>query len=181
MLPGVAAAADAVPADWHARSRVLADRLLGELKAELGQAMQSGGPLAAIGVCRTRAPEIAAQLAAESGAEVGRTALRVRNAANAPDELERQVLQQFAEQMPRGASPGTAPPEAVFETRTPQGIEHRYMRAIPMQPMCVACHGKTIAPELAAVIAREYPQDAATGFEPGELRGAVTVRWPAAR
>ncbi len=41
--------------------------------------MQAGGPVAAIEVCQTRAPEIAARLGQESGAQVGRTALRVRN------------------------------------------------------------------------------------------------------
>lgn len=28
-------------------------------------------------------------------------------------------------------------------------------------------------------VGEAYPADAATGFEPGELRGAVRVRWPA--
>lgn len=165
--------------DWAARSRALADQLTGQLKAELQQAMQSGGPVAAIEVCHSRAPEIAAQLGRESGARVGRTALRVRNPANAPDDLERKVLQQFADELAAAKPPLPGPPEAVFELRTPRGIEHHYMRAIPMQSLCVTCHGKTIAPEIAAAIGGKYPEDAATGFETGDLRGAVTVRWPA--
>lgn len=165
--------------DWTSQSRALADRLTGQLKAELQQAMQAGGPIAAIEVCHSRAPEIAAQLGRESGARVGRTALRVRNTANAPDDLERKVLQQFADELAAARDSLPSPPEAVFDTRTPQGIEHHYMRAIPMQPICVTCHGKTIAPEIAAAIGSRYPEDAATGFETGELRGAVTVRWPA--
>ena len=178
-LPQVAAAAAPDPDDWAARSRALADQLTGQLKAELQQAMQSGGPVAAIEVCHTRAPEIAAQLGQQSGARVGRTALRVRNPANAPDDLERKVLQQFADELAAAKSTLPGPPEAVFELRTPRGIEHRYMRAIPMQPLCATCHGKSIAPEVAAAIGSKYPEDAATGFETGDLRGAVTVRWPA--
>lgn len=178
-LPLVVAAAAPDVDDWSARSRTLADQLTGQLKAELQQAMQAGGPVAAIEVCRSRAPEIAAKLGQDSGARVGRTALRVRNPANAPDELERKVLQQFADEMATPGNPPTGPAEAVFELRTAQGIEHRYMRAIPMQPLCATCHGKAIAPELAAAIRSKYPEDAATGFETGELRGAVTVRWPA--
>ena len=81
---------------WVERSRALADQLMSELKAELGQAMQQGGPVAAVAVCKSRAPEIAARLSASSGAEVGRTALRLRNPANAPDDLERAVMQGFA-------------------------------------------------------------------------------------
>jgi hypothetical protein len=176
-LPMLAAAG--TPTDWEARSRALADQLVGELKTELGAAMQQGGPIAAIGVCKTRAPAIASRLSATSGAAVGRTALRVRNPANAPDELERAVLEQFAAELAVAQDPPASPPEAVFELRAARGIEHRYMRAIPLQPLCVGCHGKTIAPDLAAAIRKDYPDDAATGFEPGQLRGAVTVVWPA--
>jgi hypothetical protein len=166
---------------WDERSRALADQLMNELKAELGKAMQQGGPVAAVAVCKSRAPEIAARLSASSGAEVGRTALRVRNPANAPDDLERAVMQGFASEL-SSASPGaTEPPEATVETRSGRGIERRYLRAIVMQPVCLACHGATLAPEIATAIASEYPQDTATGFETGQLRGAVTVRWPASR
>lgn len=167
-------------AAWDEASRALADQLMSEMKAELGQAMQQGGPVAAIEVCRTRAPEIAARLSSSSGASVGRTALRLRNPANAPDDLERAVMAGFATELSKASPPGE-PPEAVMEFRSTQGIERRYMRAIVMQPVCLTCHGATIAPEVAAAIASEYPLDAATGFESGQLRGAVTVRWPAAK
>lgn len=166
---------------WDERSRALADQLMSELKAELGQALQQGGAVAAITVCKSRAPEIAARLSASSGAEVKRTAIRLRNPANAPDDLERAVMQGFAAEL-SGASPvASVPPEAIFESRSAQGTERRYLRAIVMQPVCLACHGTTLAPEIATAIAREYPQDAATGFETGQLRGAVTVRWPVTR
>jgi hypothetical protein len=33
--------------------------------------------------------------------------------------------------------------------------------------------------ELGAAIRKDSPDDAATGFEPGQRRGAVTVVWPA--
>jgi hypothetical protein len=46
--------------------------------------------------------------------------------------------------------------------------------------LCLTCHGESLAPELAAAIARDYPGDAATGFKSGELRGAFRVVWPAA-
>jgi Protein of unknown function (DUF3365) len=165
---------------WDERSRALADQLLSELKAELGQAMQQGGPIAAVAVCKARAPQIAARLSASSGADVSRTAIRLRNPANAPDDLERAVMQAFEAEL-SGAVPAAAPPEAMFEFRSARGTERRYLRAIVMQPVCLACHGATLTPDLATVIAREYPQDAATGFETGQLRGAVIVRWPATR
>jgi hypothetical protein len=177
--PLLAKAADeAMWPEWVGKSRELSTQLGKELKAELGAALEKGGPVAAIEVCRSRAPAIAARLSAESGARVGRTALRVRNAGNAPDDLERAVLEQFAGDLAAGRVEG--PPEAAFEIKREGGIERHYMRAIPTEALCLTCHGETLAPELAAAIARGYPNDQATGFKLGDLRGAFRVVWPAA-
>ena len=162
---------------WVDQSRQLTMQLGGQLKGELTKAIAEGGPIAAINVCYLRAPEIAAQLSQASGARVGRTALRVRNPSNAPDELERSVLEQFATDL--GSGPIDRPLEAVFEIRRGDAVERRYMRAIPTDALCLTCHGKVLAPELAAAIARDYPKDQATGFEQGQLRGAFSVVWPA--
>jgi hypothetical protein len=178
-------AAASEPADWPewvGKSRALAMQLGSELKGELAGAIEQGGPVAAIPVCRDRAPAIAARLSEQSGARVSRTALRVRNPANAPDELQRAVLEQFAEQLtatPTGAGSTGGPPEAVFEIKGATGIERRYMRAIPTDALCLTCHGTTLAPEIAAAIHRAYPLDEATGFSQGRLRGAFSVVWPA--
>jgi len=161
---------------WIAQSRQLTMQLGGQLKGELTKAIADGGPIAAINVCYMRAPEIAAQLSKSSGARVGRTALRVRNPSNAPDSLERSVLEQFATDL--GSGPIDRPLEAVFEIRRGDALERRYMRAIPTDALCLTCHGKTLAPELAAAIAKSYPGDQGTGFELGQLRGAFSVIWP---
>jgi len=161
---------------WIEQSRQLTMQLGGQLKGELTKAIADGGPIAAINVCYMRAPEIAAQLSKSSGARVGRTALRVRNPSNAPDSLERSVLEQFATDL--GSGPIDRPLEAVFEIRRGDALERRYMRAIPTDALCLTCHGKTLAPELAAAIAQNYPGDQGTGFELGQLRGAFSVIWP---
>jgi len=162
--------------DWIAQSRSIAQQLGAELKGELGRAMTDKGPVAAIGVCKDRAPEIAGRLSRQSGAQVSRTALRVRNPANAPDDLQRALLEQFSAELASGKFAG--PLEAAFEINRGGQVERRYMRAIPMEGLCVTCHGKALAPEIAAAIAAQYPDDQATGFEPGQLRGAFSVTWP---
>ena len=172
------AAADVPTPAWIDQGRSLSQQLGSELKAELGRAMAEGGPVAAIGVCRERAPAIAARLSAESDARVGRTALRVRNPANAPDEFEHAVLGQFAAELASGKF--ADPLEAAFEINRGGQVERRYMRAIPTEAICVTCHGGHLAPEVAAAIASRYPDDQATGFEPGQLRGAFSVVWPPA-
>ena len=174
LVPAALLAAEQAPTPpWVEQSRQLANQLGSQLKAELTAAIAAGGPVAAINVCHTRAPQIAAQLSQESGAQVGRTALRVRNPANAPDGTERQVLEQFSAELSSGKAQ-----EAVFEIDRGGQVERRYMRAIPTDALCLTCHGQSLAPEVAAAIARDYPGDQATGFEQGQLRGAFVVTWP---
>lgn len=177
LAPAALLAAEQSPAPpWVEQSRQLANQLGSQLKSELTAAIAAGGPVSAIDVCHTRAPQIAARLSQESGTKVGRTALRVRNPANAPDETERQVLEQFSAELASGKTQG--PLEAVFEIDRGGQVERRYMRAIPTDALCLTCHGKSLAPEVAAAIARDYPGDQATGFEQGQLRGAFVVTWP---
>ena len=177
LTPAALLAAEQAPAPpWVEQSRQLANQLGSQLKSELTAAIAAGGPVSAIDVCHTRAPQIAARLSQESGAKVGRTALRVRNPANAPDGTEREVLEQFGAELASGKAQG--PLETVFEIDRGGQVERRYMRAIPTDALCLTCHGKSLAPEVAAAIARDYPGDQATGFEQGQLRGAFVVTWP---
>ena len=155
------------------RSREAAMQLQQELGARLLAALESGGPVEAIGVCSVEAAPIAERLSAQGGARVGRTALKLRNPGNAPDAGARAVLAAFERELEAGP---TARLER-FETQ-PDGSA-RYMSPIVTQPLCLACHGAEIAPEVAATLAEHYPTDQATGFAVGDLRGAFQVDWPA--
>jgi len=157
------------------RSRALADAFQKALKEKLTSALEAGGPVNAIGVCREEAPAIAAELSAQSGARVGRTALRIRNPANAPDVDARAALERFQNALAGGAAPETL---ERFAAR-PDGSA-RYMKAIIAQPPCLACHGTEISAAVQAALKQHYPQDRATGFRAGDLRGAFLIDWPAA-
>lgn len=175
-LPPQAHAGDVPPpSDAQLAAARAATKDLGEtLKAELVAALKAGGPRSALGVCRTLAPAIAGKASQTHGLDVGRTALKVRNPANAPDAFERKVLEDFARRIEAGADPAAL---EHAETRIEGGkTVFRYMKAIPTaaEP-CLACHGTRIEPELQAEILRLYPDDQATGFKAGELRGAFTV------
>ena len=175
LIPCLLAALSAAAQDDErvALSRDAAAQLGQELTATLLSALGTDGPVEAIGICNVEASPIAARLSAQAGARVGRTALRIRNPDNAPDAAARAVLAAFERDLAAGA---TAPPEH-FEARADGSA--RYMSAIVTQPLCVTCHGSEIAPEVAAAISGHYPADQATGFAPGDLRGAFIVEWPA--
>ena len=149
---------------------------LGEtLKTQLVAAIKSGGPVAAVGVCRTIAPQIAKDQSRAHGVSIARTALKVRNPANAPDAFERRVLEAFARQIEAGAD---AAKLEHAETVTDGGERmFRYMKAIPTaaEP-CLTCHGSNLEPAISTEIFRLYPDDQATGFAAGSLRGAFTVK-----
>jgi cytochrome c553 len=49
------------------------------------------------------------------------------------------------------------------------------MKAIPMQAMCAACHGTKVNKRLDEKIKTYYPDDRATGFQEGDIRGAFSV------
>jgi hypothetical protein len=174
---GVAIAAEPNPAQVE-QARKAAKELGQGLKAQLMAAIKADGPVSAIAVCRTIAPDLAAQLSQSTGLSVGRTALRVRNPANSPDDWERGVLADFAAKIAAGTDPQTL--ERAETMTDPSGAEtFRYMKAIPMGTKpCLTCHGVP-EPALNAEITRLYPQDRATGYKPGELRGAFTVKGPA--
>ncbi len=148
---------------------------LGEgLKSQLMAAIKAGGPVSAIAGCKTVAPALAEQSSKDHGLEIGRTALRVRNPANAPDQWERKVLEDFVAKIAAGANPATL--EHVETVSEGDETVFRYMKAIPAAAKpCLTCHGSNLDPALKAEIARLYPDDQATGFKAGELRGAFTV------
>ena len=95
----------AASAEELAEAASRASRLQSELGARLQSAMAAGGPVAAIDICRTDAPAIAARLST-AGWRVRRVGTRVRNpASGTPDDLERDVLAQFARRMAQGEAP----------------------------------------------------------------------------
>ncbi|MEM9619299.1 MAG: DUF3365 domain-containing protein [Pseudomonadota bacterium] len=160
------------PADIEA-ARAATGMLGARLKARLVETMSAGGPVAAIDVCNLEAPEIASAVSAETGLRVGRTALKLRNPANAPDAFERAVLARFAEEIAAGADPATLDHAEIIETAG--GPVLRYMKPIMTGAPCTVCHGTDISTEVKAAIDARYPEDAATGFALGEMRGAFTV------
>lgn len=148
---------------------------LGEaLKDKLVAQIQAGGIASAIPVCQTIAPAIAAEASTKHHLSVRRTALKVRNPDNAPDDFERRVMEDFVKKIEGGADAATLDHGA---TVSEDGKSvYRYMKAIPTAAApCLACHGSNLKDDVKAELARLYPQDQATGFKAGDMRGAFSV------
>ena len=143
------------------------------LKTELMAAMQSGGPVDAIGVCNIQAPRIAEQISAANDLQISRVSLKNRNPGNAPNDWQARVLASFEERKRAGedASGLTWQETAKIGEVT----EFRFMRAIPTAALCLQCHGEALAPPVSQKLAEIYPDDKATGFREGDIRGAFVV------
>lgn len=156
------------------RAQQATQRLAKALASRLKASMRVGGPLAAIDTCHVEAPGITETTGEAEGLVVARTALRVRNPANTPDEWEQTQLERFSTALAEGAAPGSL---SALERVDTGGGDHvwRYMQPILTGGLCLQCHGDVLAPEVAAAIAERYPNDQATGFALSSLRGAFTV------
>ena len=160
-------------------SRALATALMQQLGAALKKEMAAGGPDAAIKVCTQIAPELAAKFSLESGWRVTRVSLKTRNPLlGTPDIWEQQALKDFDA---RAAAGDAADKLDYSETVTePGGRYFRYVKALPVQPLCLACHGGTdqIAEPVKATLKAHYPHDRAVGYVPGQIRGAISIKRP---
>lgn len=144
--------------------------LLAPFKTDLKTALISGmegGPANAIAVCKTEAPHIARDLSVD-GVVMGRSSHKLRNHANVAPEWVTPILETFV------SNAGAPTPTSVDLG----GGRYGYVEPIMTQPLCLSCHGSSLHPDIAARIGELYPDDEATGFSEGELRGVFWVEFP---
>ena len=176
-LPLTATAQDA--GELLPGSRQAAGQLIQELGAQLRAELAKGGPDGAVSVCKTIAPELAGRISRDKGWRVSRVSLKVRNPLlGSPDAWEQSVLSEFDRRVATGEKAETLEFGEVVEE--PAGRYYRYMKAIPVQPLCLTCHGSldAVPASVQERLRTEYPQDRATGYSVGQVRGGVTVKRP---
>lgn len=157
------------PAGEQAAERARA--ALQPFQRDLMGALRSGleeGVVEAIDVCSVQAPELAARHA-QAGFELGRTSDRLRNPDNRAPDWVAPLWQQML------ADPEAAAARTVRLTDGDIG----HVQPIRVAPLCLACHGSELAPEVAAAIDARYPEDRARGYAAGDLRGTFWIRLPA--
>lgn len=103
-----------------------------------------------------------------------RTALGVRNPANAADDWERRKMEEFDFLMDAGVDPETL--EAAEIVQEGDAKVFRWMRPLQMTETCLACHGEKLDARIKLLLGQEYPLDAAAGYSEGQIGGAYSVR-----
>ena len=139
--------------------------LAAELMGELTAALDAGDASAAIGVCREKAPSVAARVSEVYGVEIGRTSYRLRNQANvAPTWADAYVADLVEDPTYMGGPNG----------------ELGALLPIRLRAECQMCHGpaEEIDEGIQAALADHYPNDQAMGFAEGDLRGWFWIEAP---
>lgn len=144
-----------------------------ELRNTLMAAMSQGGPLAALEVCHSEAARIAKTIGDAHGVRLGRVGVRSRQPANRLEGWQKDVLDTWLANAPANAPGQWAPSMA----RDSDGTL-RWAKAIETEGPCLICHGSSIEASLQQATRERYPDDPATGFEPGSLRGLLWVEVP---
>ena len=144
--------------------------ILAPFKRDLQQALLNGlaqGPEEAVAVCKLKAPEIADALSL-NGVRLGRTSNRLRNPSNIGPEWVAPILESYVN------NPSDREPRTVSVSNNRSG----YVEPIILQPVCLSCHGSSLSPEVSSRITEAYPEDHATGYQVGDLRGVFWVEFP---
>ncbi len=149
----------------RAKAESARDALAGNLQGALRAAMREAGPVAAIEVCKKEAPKIAGEVSDEQGVKIGRTSFRLRNPKNTPPPWAADLVERRESEPAYLAGPGG---------------ELGAFFPIHVKAPCMMCHGpaEKIPSNVKEKLARLYPEDEATGFEPRDLRGWFWVEIP---
>jgi len=174
LLPLAAQAGQLSETEFKAQAKQKAMQLGKTLKQNLQKAVKEGGLPNGVGVCKDIAPAIAAELSTD-GWQVGRTALKVRNPQNRADSWEQSSLMAMVKGLGEGLEPGALATVHVDEAAG----TYRFMAPIITGGLCLNCHGAELAEPVKEAIKQRYPDDEATGFAAGDLRGAFTVTYQA--
>jgi hypothetical protein len=160
------------------RGRAIAAETFGLLSTNLQTALQSGGVSNALPFCSLAASPLTAGIAEKHGVTLKRVTHKARNPAAQANETELAILQSFASALTASTNP---PPP--FATNLVAGHATFFAPIVLNNELCLKCHGEPgadISAASLAVIQQHYPQDQATGFQLGQLRGAWRIDFPLA-
>ncbi len=152
-----------------ARGDSIASLAQKNLLLQVSNAIETLGVDSAVAFCNHRAIPITDSLSQSLHAPIARLSLKARNPNNVlKNNLDSMAWEQLTTLY---ASQKNPTPHILLAN----GNEQLYYKAIPLgMPTCLQCHGNIdsdIQPSTQAIIATKYPNDQATNYALGDLRG----------
>lgn len=161
--------------DWKSRGDSIVTLTFDTLRNTLLKAIGEKDFPGAVEFCNTEALPLTG-IYAYNGIAIKRTSDKYRNAANAPDELEKEILKYY-QQLKEEKK------ELVPVIKKDQMGNQHYFKPILVQTLCLNCHGykeTQISTETRETIQKKYPDDKAIDYKEGDLRGLWHITFNAA-
>jgi hypothetical protein len=140
----------------------------------IGRLERGEDPVAVYLAYADHVPEWGKEASDAAKFDFSRTALGVRNPANAPDDWERRQMETFNFLMDAGLDPSTF--EAAEIVQEGDQKVFRWLRPAQMTEACLVCHGEAMDERIKLLLLQEYPLDEASGYSENQLGGAFSVR-----
>ena len=142
------------------------------LGSKLKKAIKSGGPIAGIDVCSSEAMKLTDSLSNVYGVTLKRTSLKFRNEENAPNSVEKKILENWQTQLDGG--------NPIKPSIKRNGDKITFVGPIKLKQQCIVCHGSDdfVSPDVRLKLKEHYPTDKARGYTEGDLRGAWVITFP---
>jgi len=147
------------------------------LSSNLLGAIQARGITNALAYCSVQALPLTDSVGSNTQVTLRRVSHKARNPQDRADPFELEVLRRFQSELKPQQPPGP------FLTSNRADTVTFFSPILINDALCLNCHGQPgtdIVPENLAFIRSLYPQDGATGFKLGDLRGAWRVDFPRA-
>ncbi|KYJ85712.1 Tll0287-like domain-containing protein [Sulfurovum riftiae] len=169
LLASISTAAETMPVKQEGIKYI--KMLGGALKSQLQEKMKEDKTgLTALAFCTSSANDITEEVNKKlpAYAKVRRTSLKVRNnKVNTADATDKKVMEAYSEAIKAGKF--TPKDIKVVE----EGDVTRVYKPLVAKAVCLKCHGSDLSPKIAEAIKSAYPDDKATGFKEGNLRGVI--------
>lgn len=162
------------------RGKAITAETFSLLSSNLQATIKTSGVSNALPFCSLAASPLTAGMADKHGVTIRRVTHKARNPADKAGALDLVILRSFEAALTTGNSTSPPPPLVTNFTASTASF---FAPIMLNNELCLKCHGepgKDITPQDGAIIQRLYPQDEATGFKLGDLRGAWRIDMPQA-
>ena len=142
-------------------------------KSKIEEVGAKQGLPAVVDFCHANAKKLTDSIGKAHHVVMRRTSHKLRNGKNEPTDAERDVLNQYLEMMEENKRL-----EPIVR-KEKDGYIHFYA-PIKLKEKCLQCHGKPgseIKDVVLKKIQEKYPEDQATGFKVGDLRGIWDIKF----
>jgi hypothetical protein len=152
--------------------QLLVEESTQRIGGKLMKVIEKQGVSGAFDYCHVNAQPMTDSISKGSRTILRRTSFQTRNKNNDPDPWETKILAEYESQKENGEE---LQPMLVKDN----GGGIRYFSPIMVQPLCLNCHGtdEQIGEETLQKLAINYPEDEATQYAIGDLRGMWSINF----